>query len=707
MTLVPVASRIASFDVFDTVLVRSVGNPEGMFLLLGQRLAGTGLIRCTPEVFARARRAADRRAYARAGREGRVTAATIGAELGSLLGLAEADWRAIIGAEQALEAELLRPSPVGRRLVADARARGEQVAFVSDMYLSSSFVGDQLRRHGLLLDGERVYVSSEHPGSKRSGRLYTTVAETEGVAASSVVHHGNDRNGDVVGARLAGARSRHVPDGNLNRYERLLCCNPDVDGLGSVLAGASRLARLGVQVRSPREAAIRDVTAGVAAPVLTAYVLWVLSRARQRGLERLFFLSRDGQVLYDIARQLAGRLGLGIELRYLHASREAWNLAAVSADPGDISWALTHSGGATLQGLLQRLGIVPEEVADPQLRLGTRPADGGRALSAGERTALLEALDRPPLRDLVRSRAAERYALLHDYLRQEDLLVSAPAGLVDIVARGSQHRTACLLARREGCPQPVAFYAGRERHETRPAVPERADLVDTYLFDDQRALGSPPPPGGVPLLLAFCTADHGSVLGYERQAAGVAPILVAARNDPAIEWGLPLLRRTVSAFVDALTVDELALTRSSDVRRETVAVLERFWSRPSRAEAASWGDFPFEYGSGTEARYSRLGAPYRWSDVAARAACGMESGSWRWPAGGVANSRFDVRLGVRAAAAAQRGGRGAAVRLAKAVLGADGAVAKTARGPARRLATALGPPSQPPSQPTDLRPTQP
>ena len=53
--------------------------------------------------------------------------------------------------------------------------------------------------------------------------------------------------------------------------------------------------------------ALVDVAGGVAAPMLAAYVLWILEDAAARGLGRVYFLARDGQVLYEIARRLAPR----------------------------------------------------------------------------------------------------------------------------------------------------------------------------------------------------------------------------------------------------------------------------------------------------------------------------------------------------------------------------------------------------------------
>jgi hypothetical protein len=62
-------NKLASFDVFDTVLTRVVGSPRTLFLLLGKRLAGLSIIDCTPETFTRARINAERYALKKSGEE--------------------------------------------------------------------------------------------------------------------------------------------------------------------------------------------------------------------------------------------------------------------------------------------------------------------------------------------------------------------------------------------------------------------------------------------------------------------------------------------------------------------------------------------------------------------------------------------------------------------------------------------------------------
>src|SRR6476661_1898617 len=46
---------LVTFDVFDTVVTRCVGEPTSAFLLLGRLLHNQGLLSCSPQDFAQAR----------------------------------------------------------------------------------------------------------------------------------------------------------------------------------------------------------------------------------------------------------------------------------------------------------------------------------------------------------------------------------------------------------------------------------------------------------------------------------------------------------------------------------------------------------------------------------------------------------------------------------------------------------------------------
>ncbi|MDE7130670.1 MAG: hypothetical protein K2O65_02585 [Lachnospiraceae bacterium] len=56
-------------------------------------------------------------------------------------------------------------------------------------------------------------------------------------------------------------------------------------------------------------------------PVLTEYVEWVLGEAVKNGKKRLYFLARDGYMMYLMAKMLVDAKGIDLDIRYLKISR--------------------------------------------------------------------------------------------------------------------------------------------------------------------------------------------------------------------------------------------------------------------------------------------------------------------------------------------------------------------------------------------------
>jgi predicted HAD superfamily hydrolase len=361
------SADIMSFDVFDTLLTRAVGAPSSLFLLLGRLPEVTRMTNCTPEEFARLRIEAERRA--RSGRR-EITLHDIYSELGAGLGLPAAQRQQLADCELALERRLSRALPKATSLL-KAHGADRRVA-LSDMYLPAHFVTELLERQGFAELLDRVIVSSEHGVTKSDGGLFGVLIELEQTMARRCRHVGDNPLSDVRVPRLLGLQAEHVPDAALNRYEQIWEQHRwSSGGLSSLFAGASRLARLEADA-SAELAPIVDVAAGVAAPLLSAYVLWVLASAQREGLKRLYFLARDGEILYLLA---AFRREAGAGHRAALPLRKPQRLP-----PGRVSHQAARAGG---------VGMESDVSADPPRRAQTPwPAAGagrGSSRPAGAR----------------------------------------------------------------------------------------------------------------------------------------------------------------------------------------------------------------------------------------------------------------------------------------------------------------------------------
>ena len=94
-------------------------------------------------------------------------------------------------------------------------------------------------------------------------------------------------------------------------------------------------------------------------PILFDYVWWILYQAQQRGIQRLYFLARDGYLLREIAQQFCARFGLKIECRYLYCSRAALRMPSYHLLTQSEVDELLLQGGyrITVRSMLQRIEL--------------------------------------------------------------------------------------------------------------------------------------------------------------------------------------------------------------------------------------------------------------------------------------------------------------------------------------------------------------
>jgi FMN phosphatase YigB (HAD superfamily) len=590
-----------TFDVFDTVLTRAVGDPGAVARVVGERLRADGITGCSPGAWARARQRVDEDVIAH-GREA-PTLAAIHAELARRLDLADGAAGATLDAELAVERELSRvvPGAPDRLEAARAAVEGGRIVFVSDTPLPEAFLVELLERGGLWRPGDRLHASADSGGSKSAGDLFGAVAAELGVAPDAIAHTGDDPHSDVRMARAAGWRATHAPEARLNRYEHLLERDAAAtDGLTSRLAGASRLGRLEA-VAAGVDPALAAVAAGVGAPLFVGYALWLARQARRLELDRLCFVARDGEVMLEVARPVLAALGVDTDLRYLYGSRQAWQIPAAGASGTYVPGRLMYIDGQqrSARELLTRVRLDPAEAHALTGDARFAPGAADVPLDGDGQAAVVALLERPPLAGRLQDGSDEQRGLLLEYLAQEGVTGAGRVGMVDIGWLGWMGRALETCVDAAGEEPPAAWlYLGLLEGARAAAGPALAARQRGFLFDLDRGEGLPHRLYNVHNLLeALCQATHGRTVGYRRRDGDgtVEPVLdPSSREQALVAWGLPDYRLTLRHTVAHLLEGAPALDAPVDLRPAIGSVLEEFWERPTAAEAEAWGALPFD-----------------------------------------------------------------------------------------------------------------
>lgn len=373
------------------------------------------------------------------------------------------------------------------------------------------------------------------------------------------------------------------------RYERIAASHSKRPGdLGARFAEASYASRSAVAVNSEHETAIRDVAAGVAAPALIGCVIWMLKEAQDRRIRRLRFLSRDGQVLFELARRIAAKLRLDIDLEYVYSSRLTWSLAAT--DPERLSsaqWLFNSFMKSNAADVCARLGLRFEEYLPVLIAAGVSPEPEHRADQHTQLQALHRFVDSPAVARAaaVRIRAMRRMAT--DYAAQHDLADPATA-LVDAGWTGRMVGSLVCICEAAGMVRPHVLLWGHEPRATGWTDPQR---VAAYMYNTATEDGLSRRVPDAPFIVeTFCMGDHGIVSGYQYAPSGqVEPVLSTETNPAADAWGLASYRSTLYSFCEAIdgSID-------GDVRPLVHEVMDAFWCHPTLTEAHAWGSYPYD-----------------------------------------------------------------------------------------------------------------
>jgi FMN phosphatase YigB (HAD superfamily) len=584
--------QIRSFDVFDTVLTRTFAAPSDLFVALGEEAQRRGLLKVAPQEFALRRMAAESAARQESPSH-EPELADIYALLARDLQLSPPESERVAELELQTEEAALRPVPGMCERVAEARRAVGRVLFLSDMYLPSAFLERVLAKHGVLHPGDQLYVSGCLKASKASGQLYSRLLAELKVSPEQWLHVGDNPKADEAVPKQFGIATQRITEVALNRYEALARGEEAVALVWrSRLAAAMRLARLegGRLPETPR--VIWSTGADVVGPLLFGFVYWCLVQARQRGIRRLYFVARDGQVLHRIAGYICSAWGLEIQCRYLYGSRQAWRVPALTGvGSQELEWASPSDHDLSVENVCARLGLQPRQIQPLLLEHGFPTSGWREPLSEGRLAGLREMLGQEPVQQLVKQAADRARPRLMSYLKQEGFFEGEPFALVDLGWAGNLQRslsTSLSLAGYADAARLTGLYFG-----LRPGtiIPAGQVMLEYSGCLARRSTGWMLQSGT--MLEAFTSADHGSVSGYESRDGKVFPTLAEPENSAVLDWGL----RSLQSAIDAFARNFLAASGGSRplpeaMRAVTHGLFERFYRQPQPKEAAVWGAFP-------------------------------------------------------------------------------------------------------------------
>lgn len=647
--------KVFSFDIFDTCITRMHAYPRDLFYDLGLRLAPASANGSARQRFAqrfqRARICAEKIANWRARHHGRAHADihSIYQNLRWLIRL-DRTLDELVSIELALEDESLYPIGETMALIESLRTAGHRIVFISDMYIPGRLLRPLLMRKGVIQEGDDLYVSCDVGCAKYDGRLFEYVLEHERLSGADLLHTGDNQQADIAKATMHGIRTQHFTAAHLTEREaRFAGSKLPRESACTWLTGFSRRCRLAMRHKSAHvEHPLDSIIFGVVMPFLLAHVQWVLDDARQRGIRRLYFIARDGEVLLKIARQLNPE---GIELRYLYGSRRAWLAPSIEHDQPEWKRLLAVAGNANApRDIAERVGL--DDSAQSRLRsvLGMDDLEWERSLSLDKVNTFIDRLvEYSASAELLRLSTSDKRLLALRYFKQEGLMDRPTWALVDSGwSLNSQAALKRILDHAGKVHQtPQGYYIGLAHDRLQEAQAGKAfSFVNPpgSLFSRRRVV----------IEHCFLPATHASTRGYRvKDGQAIPDFSEETRGHIEIAYAQRLHAvATEAANLIALDADlRMFLKRFAPEARDAAA---SFLCNPDRADALAMGQLTAIADMRQEQHFAKpLCGPLQLKDVwttmsmAVSRSKKFKSPAWMWLEGSAALSPHFVRLPIR------------------------------------------------------------
>lgn len=295
---------VISFDVFDTLLLRPFAEPHHLFMVVGDKLNCVNFMSIRMKAEKEAR---DRAEVMKGNRE--VSIYDIYEFIEQKTGIqgqygVQAEWQT--------ELEVCYANPYMKDVFEILKSQNKKIIAISDMYLTKSMIVQMLDKAGFsgFFD---VFVSSENNGSKQDHQLFKKALQKLGKDIR-IVHVGENIESDIKSAQELGLAARYYNNVHKtgNQYR--------ADGMSELIASTySGIVNMHLHNGSKQYTPYYEYGFIYGGLYILGYCKWIHDYAKQNHIDKILFLSRDG----DIYHKVFNFLKSDIDNEYVYWSRIA------------------------------------------------------------------------------------------------------------------------------------------------------------------------------------------------------------------------------------------------------------------------------------------------------------------------------------------------------------------------------------------------
>ncbi|MGQ7868200.1 hypothetical protein [Sunxiuqinia sp. sy24] len=497
----------------------------------------------------------------------------------------------LIQLELKIEESVLRPIHSTKQEIDFLHNEGKSVLYISDMYLPSSFIKNQLIKHGFWEEGDELYVSNEVGFTKESGALFDLISENKNTPFKEWYHCGDNKKNDHQVPKQKGITTKLLRSIQYSRYElewiksATLSDNPLQ---GVLMAGIARTVRL-----CSEKSDITDMVSDVIAPLFVPFVAGVLEDANKRGINRIYFLARDAYIFLQIAKTFSASYP-DIQLSYLYGSRRTFYLAGI--DHGTREEFNRIMGGAirrTPKQMMRRINLDVHLLNDGLESFSIDQNFYDESLTTESFELFLDLLTDKKVLPQLLHQAQKQKEIARHYFKQEGMF--DPASTVAIVDLGWTRTCQKSINSILGNTKVFGYYFGVFKDRLLPN--EAGDYMAGFYPEEiiwsekiDRSLNS----GFVAVAeQVFAMTTDGSTIAYKRKGDQIVPEFDTKENSDiyAEEYTKKLYSNTVSFSKEYASFHWLMTNAKSAITACGLNSLYLFIERPKRKETIIFDKF--------------------------------------------------------------------------------------------------------------------
>lgn len=559
--------KIYSFDIFDTCFLRSCGSPEGIFELLAIDVIGNKAEEAIYQDFVNIRVQGEIKARANTIEE-EITIDDIYnyCDFAHLTTWSKID---ILKREIEIEKEQLIAVYSIRTKIEQLHVTGNNILYISDMYLPEFMIKKLLISHGFWNEGDKLYLSSSYKLTKSSGHLYDFIAKEQNASFKNWYHYGDNPQSDYIIPHKKGIKAKLI-NHKMSIYENMMSqysISPTFPFL-NVFASISKAIRL---TELPNIKI--DFAADFIAPLYTTFVFDILQDATKKGIKRLYFLARDSYLPYQIALELK-QMFPEIEVCYLYVSRKSLYLPGLEIlNDKKIIELFGEWENKTLKELLDSIGINCEQL----------PISIPQDVLCGETgfKVLHDFIALPQIRSIIQNWHKYQHEMCLSYFEQERIAsLSDKNAIVDIRGTRKCQRSINNILKRANYLPVFAYYL--EVAEQRCSIEETGEYHATLFTEKYLKNRSLKPIYAAYGILEqyFSLTDTKRTAGYERNKTGITVPIFDERAENTAAHETMLIHTNISQKYVRYYIRNKLYLYNKNLLYNSIHILGCFLSNP-------------------------------------------------------------------------------------------------------------------------------